>query len=97
MELCDSFLQGFEYSGHDCKETRSPDRGLPPLPGVYPTGTDRDLCGLSGEEGGGDPRGPQTPQEPPTAVYSPDTTGQSVRERERGERDTILWEKFNLL
>lgn len=64
---------------------------------MYPTGTDRDLCGLSGEEGGGDPRGPQTPQEPPTAVYSPDTTGQSVRERERGERDTILWEKFNLL
>lgn len=49
---------------------------------MYPVGTDHDLCGLSGEEGGGDSRGPQTPQEPPTAVYSPDTAGQSERERE---------------
>lgn len=83
MEECDSFLQGFEYSGHDREETRSPDRGLPPLPGKHSAGTYRDLCGLSGKEGGGYPRGPQTPQEPPTAVYSPDTAGQSERERWR--------------
>lgn len=86
LEECDSFLQGFEYSGHDREETRSPDRGLPPLPGKHSAGTYSDLCGLSGKEGGGYPWGPQTPQEPPTAVYSPDTAGQSERERD-GERD----------